>query len=53
MMVGAASAVVLEAAVTFLEIGSPGVVSWGQMLSLTVIGVGSYTIGSIFLIVRT
>ncbi len=67
MMVGAASAVVLEAAVAFLGIGNPGVVSWGQMLSLTMIGrVGSagwwtivfpgvaltYTVLSFFLIAR-
>lgn len=43
MTVGVASALVLEAGIDFLGMGNPGIVSWGQLLSLTMTGRGAYT----------
>ena len=35
MTIGVASALVLEATISFLGMGNPGIVTWGQMLSFT------------------
>ena len=42
MTMGVASALVLEAGIDFLGMGNPSVVSWGQLLSLTMVGKGAY-----------
>ncbi|MBU7016298.1 MAG: ABC transporter permease [Theionarchaea archaeon] len=42
MTMGVASALVLEAGIDFLGMGNPGVVSWGQLLSLTMTGRGAF-----------
>ncbi|MBU7027317.1 MAG: ABC transporter permease [Theionarchaea archaeon] len=43
MTMGVASALVLEAGIDFLGMGNPGVVSWGQLLSLTMTGRGAFS----------
>ncbi len=42
MTMAVASALVLEAGIDFLGMGNPGVVSWGQLLSVTMTGMGAY-----------
>ncbi len=42
MTMGVASALVLEAGIDFLGMGNPAIVSWGQLLSLTMTGRGAY-----------